>query len=156
MMATPTREMPFRSARGEEILALSVAAQEFTACREILIDGAWAMAIDRIKTRAAEIGHKIKQERLESSRKGNKKKADKANANHALWKQAGEPLRAKHPEKSDLWLAEQIAKKVLADKIATETAGSKKAGSEKAASKHTIRAVLPNLGLSKKDPPIKN
>ena len=80
---------------------------------------------------SAALGHRVNAQRRALPEQGNKAKKKAALAREQKWKAVGGPLRAKHPDKSDYWLAEMIAR-------------------ETGDNKSTIRVAIPRLSLAKK------
>jgi len=81
--------------------------------------------------RSAELGARVRTQRRKYSKRGNDSKKREAERKAQRWLEIGQALRAKNPEKSDSWLAAQIAAKT----------GDKKS---------TIRAAIPRLDLGRR------
>ena len=91
-----------------------------------------ARAIEELGGRSAALGEKTRDQRRTFSTLGNSTKKTVAADKARKWFAIGKPLREKHPEKPDTWLATQIAR-----------ACGDKAG--------TIRSAIKKLGLSKRN-----
>jgi hypothetical protein len=89
-------------------------------------------ALHELAGRDAALGEKTRAQRRTYSELGNANKKKQAEEKKAAWLAIGTPLRARHPNKSDAWLAREIAR-----------------NPEARASASTIRQALPT-SLKKK------
>jgi hypothetical protein len=96
----------------------------------------WALTLGKTRSieelggKLAAFGSRTRDQRAEFSRIGNESKKEAAEEQSRRWLAIGKPLRAKHPEGSDSWLAAEIARKC-------------------GGNKSTIRAAIRLLGLQK-------
>jgi hypothetical protein len=112
--------------------ALSLVTQgEYARGGKVFRDAVSAEAVRANEAGAAKLGTRIRKQRREYSKKGNEKRAADAERKRQEWLKIGKPLRAKHPDKSNSWLAAEIAKKFPGTK------------------KSSIRVAIPSLGLSR-------
>jgi hypothetical protein len=87
-------------------------------------------ALEELGGKFAAIGERTSAQRRQYSELGNESKKRAATENERIWLAIGQPLRQQYPDRSDLWLAKQIAR--LSDGNAS-----------------TIRAALSRLNLKK-------
>lgn len=114
------------------VKALSLAAKgDFARAGKLIKEYVLSSAQRDVLERRAKLGARIRKRSREAAKRlNNSKSKDKADREHR-WRESGEPIRAKHPGRSNSWLAEQIAKKT-GDKM------------------QTIRKAIPRLGLGPK------
>ena len=111
------------------VKALSLAANgDFARAGKLIKEYVLSLGQREVLERRAKLGTRIRKRSREAAKRLNDSKSKaKADKEHR-WREIGEPIRAKHPWKSNSWLAEQIAKKT-GDKM------------------QTVRKAIPRLGL---------
>jgi hypothetical protein len=115
------------TARALALAAKGEFARAGKVLRQIISDG----AVDQLQEQAAKLGRRIRSETRKHFSTANAERMAAATEARETWRRAGEKIRAKHPQKSNVWLAR---------KIAEVTKGNA----------NSIRAAIPEIGLAKK------
>lgn len=110
-------------------IAFIDAVNEIAHVKRVLSLGK-SRALKELAGRSAAVGQTSIENLNRLTAQGNAEKIRLAEENQVKWRKIGEPIRLKHPTKSDTWIAEQIAKK-SGGKISTIRASMKKLGLSK-------------------------